>query len=85
MQNTLTDLNNYLFEALERIHDDNMTDDELDKELKRCDATVKVADAIIHNGELALKTMQHLDNYGYETDHKALAPMLTAKAKSGGV
>ena len=57
MQNTLTDLNNYLFEALERIQDDDLDEEGLNKELKRCDATVKVADAIIHNGELALKTM----------------------------
>ena len=57
MQNTLTDLNNHLFEALERLNDDDLDDAGLEKEIKRCDATVKIADAIIHNGELALKTM----------------------------
>lgn len=80
MQNTLTDLNNYLFEALERIQDDDLDEEGLNKELKRCDATVKVADAIIHNGELALKTMQHMDAYGLKNGRDVkLAPMLTAE------
>ena len=82
MQNTLTDLNNHLFEALERLNDDDLDDAGLEKEIKRCDATVKIADAIIHNGELALKTMQHLDAYGLEPGKDvSLAPMLTAKDK----
>lgn len=80
MKNTLTDLNNHLFEALERLQDDDLDEAGLDKELKRCDATVKVADMIIRNGELALKTMQHLDEYGASKDAK-LAPMLTAEEK----
>lgn len=79
MKNTLTDLNNYLFEALERLQDDDLDESGLDRELKRCDATVKVADAIIHNGELALKTMQHMDEYGLSGKNADLAPMLTAR------
>lgn len=35
MKNTLSDLNNYLFEAIERINDDELSMEELDKELKR--------------------------------------------------
>ena len=35
MKNTLSDLNNYLFEAIERINDDDLSDEELDKEIKR--------------------------------------------------
>lgn len=81
MQNTLTDLNNYLFEALERINDDDLSEEEFDREMKKCDATVKVADKIIQNGELALKTMQHLDAYGLTREEDGLAPMLTARGK----
>ena len=81
MKNTLTDLNNHLFEALERLQDDDLDEAGLDKELKRCDATVKVADMIIRNGELALKTMQHLDEYGLSSKDTKLAPMLTAEEK----
>ena len=35
MKNTLADLNNYLFEAIERINDDNLDDAQLEKEIKR--------------------------------------------------
>lgn len=35
MKNTLSDLNNYLFEAIERITDDELTDEALDKEKRR--------------------------------------------------
>lgn len=64
MKNTLVDLNNYLFESLERIQDDSLTDEELDREIKRSDAVQKVAKTIIDNGQLALNTKKHLDEYG---------------------
>lgn len=78
MKNTLTDLNNYLFEQLERLNDDELTDEELDRELKKAETVTKVAGMIIQNGALAFKTMQHLDEYGYNTK-KAVPQMLVAK------
>ncbi len=65
MKNTLSDLNNALFEAIERIQDDDLTDEQLEKEIKRAAAVTKVSEVIIRNGELALKTMEHLNEYGY--------------------
>lgn len=65
MRNTLSDLNNILFEALEKIIDPD-SDEEMENELKRCDAITKVAEVIIKNGELALKAAKHSDEYGYE-------------------
>lgn len=35
MKNTLADLNNYLFESIERLNDDGLTNEELEKEIKR--------------------------------------------------
>ena len=67
MKNTLADLNNYLFEQIERLNDDELTDEQLDRELKKTDSIVKVSEKIIQNGELAFKTMQHMDEYGYGT------------------
>ena len=64
MKNTLGDLNNYLFEALERITDDSLTDEQLEKELNRSEMVTKVAESIIHNGELALKAKKHADEWG---------------------
>ena len=79
MKNNLTDLNNYLFETLERLLDEEMTEEEMHKEITRSQAVTSVAETIIHNGELALKTMKHLNDYGIETPKEALPPMLEAK------
>ena len=78
MNNTLMDLNNYLFEQIERINDDTLTDDELDRELRKTDSIVKVSEKIIQNGELAFKTMQHMDEYGYGTQ-RAIPKMLSSR------
>ena len=79
MKNTLTDLNNYLFEQLERLNDDDLDDEALEREIKKTDSIVKVSEKIIENGELAFKTMKHLDDYGYHPDKGtgSVPPMLT--------
>lgn len=83
MKNTLTDLNNYLFETLERLTDDNLTEEDMKKEITRSQAVNAVATTIVQNGELALKTMKHLNDYGIETPEKAIPPMLqTLKPES---
>ena len=77
MKNNQNDLNNYLFEALERLLDDDMTEEQMRKEIARAQAVTAVAEAVIHNGELALKTMHHLNEMGYGANKKteALAPV----------
>jgi len=50
LKNTLNDLNNYLFEAIERLNDDDLSEEQLDKEIKRSEAVQKVAKTIIENG-----------------------------------
>jgi len=72
MKNTLSELNNILFEQLERLNDDSLTDEQLEMQLKK---TVKVSEKIIANGELAFKAIQHKDKY-YGTGGKSLSPML---------
>lgn len=67
MKNTLTDLNNYLFESIERLNDDDLTDEQLEKEIRRSEAVQKVAKVIIDNGSLALQAQKHFDEYGIET------------------
>lgn len=82
MKNTLTDLNNYLFEQLERLNDDELTDEQLERELRKTDSIVKVSEKIIQNGELAFKTMQHMDNYGYNAaTNRAVPPMLDTRGE----
>lgn len=74
MKNTLSDLNNVLFEQLERLNDDELTGDQLEMQLKKTDQIVKVSEKIIANGELAFKAIQHKDKY--YGGGKALPPML---------
>jgi hypothetical protein len=79
MKNTLTDLNNYLFETLERLTDADMTEEQMKKEIVRSQAVTSVATTIIQNGELALKTIKHLNDYGIETSKESLPAMLEMK------
>ena len=60
MKNTLVDL----FESIERITDDDLTDEQLEKEIKRSDAVQKIAKTIIENGHLALSARKHIDDQG---------------------
>lgn len=78
MRNTLTDLNNYLFESLERLNDDNLNADELEVEIARSKAVVGIADKIIDNSRVALETIKHMDEYGRDVSHY-VAPMLMTK------
>ena len=66
MRNTLSDLNNILFETLERIVDADPNSEEIKIEISRSESVTKIAEAIIKNGELALKAAKHSDEYGYE-------------------
>ena len=68
MKNTLSDLNNYLFEAIERINDDELSMEELDKEIKRSESVNKIAKTIIDNGNQALQAKKHFDVYGSAED-----------------
>lgn len=61
MKNTLDDLNNYLFESIERLNDDSA---DLDMEIKRSEAIQKVAQKIIESGKLKLDARKHFDEYG---------------------
>lgn len=64
MQNKLIDLNNHLFETLERLNDENLNEEEIEKEINRSKAITDVAQTIINNGELMFKAQKHYDEYG---------------------
>ncbi len=81
MNNTLTSLNNYLFEQIERINDDGLSDEDLEKQLKKADAIVKISENIIRNGELAFKTIQHMDRSGYRKENRTIPAMLSAEGE----
>lgn len=82
MKNTLLDLNNHLFEQIERLNDEDLTDEEIERELKRAEGMTKIAATIIQNSELAYKTMVHMDEYGYNVDNRPVPEMLNYKRET---
>ena len=59
MKNKLIDLNNALFEQLDRLGD---TDLILDDEIKRARAMATIAEKVIDNAETALKAVKIINN-----------------------
>ncbi|MCH4414473.1 hypothetical protein [Staphylococcus haemolyticus] len=61
MKNTLNDLNNHLFEQLERLNDEDLKGDDLQQEIQRSKAVSSVAQNIINNGSLVLEAQKFRD------------------------
>lgn len=55
MENKLTDLNNILFEQIERLNDDDLHGEALKQQIKRSRAIESVAGMIIANANTVLK------------------------------
>ncbi|MDR1575196.1 MAG: hypothetical protein LBS37_04245 [Treponema sp.] len=63
MKNKLSDLNNHLFEQLERLHDDDLVGEDLTREISRAQAMCHVAGQIISNGRLVLDASKAADEF----------------------
>lgn len=53
-KNRLLDLNDHLFEQLERLNDDDLKGEDLDQEIKRAASISNISKQIIDTGRLAL-------------------------------
>ena len=62
MKNTLGDLNNHLFAQMERLGDEDLKGEELERELGRAKAVTSVASQIIANGHLVLRAQEFADD-----------------------
>lgn len=74
MNNDLNSLNNYLFEELERLNDDETLDkdDNLQKELKRAKAISGISTAIVSNAKLILDAKKYADELGINNESEVL-------------
>lgn len=74
MKNNLNSLNDYLFEQLERLNDDEELekDGALEKELKRAKAITSVSTAIVNNAKLVLDVKKYADEIGANNENEVL-------------
>jgi len=64
MKNRLIDLNNHLFAELERLTEEGLSAEQIEREVKRADAVVAVSEQIIRNADTALKAATLVANHG---------------------
>ncbi|MCI6191208.1 MAG: hypothetical protein MR691_14985 [Clostridium sp.] len=66
MKNNLSDVNNYLFEELERLNDDETLEDEgnFKKEIQRAKAVSNICSTIVANANLILNAKKYADELG---------------------
>ena len=66
-KNKLLDLNNHLFEALERINDESLEGEKLQEEIARAKTITQIGNTIISNASLALEAKKYKDEFGMGT------------------
>lgn len=60
----MMDLNNHLFEQMERLNDDDLSTEELEKEIKRAKAMTNLSSQIIANAALGISAEKLKAQYG---------------------
>ncbi len=77
MQNSMTDLKNYLFEQIERVNDDSLDDEGLERAIKRSKAVTETAKTIVEISKTQLDALKYAtEELGIETKPEAVAQML---------
>ena len=64
MKNKLTDLNNHLFAQLERLGDEDLSEEEMKKEIERSKAITNISNSIINNAKVILDASKFLEDSG---------------------
>ena len=81
MKNTLSDLNNYLFEQIERLNDDSLTGEELEIQMARSKAIGDMSEKVIDNVKLQLEATKLVCEYGRSEDATANLPKMIGNGK----
>lgn len=74
MKTNLNEVNNYLFEELERLNDDEelKQDDNFNKEIKRAKAISSLCSTIVSNANLILSAKKYADELGVKNENDVL-------------
>ena len=83
MKNRLSDLNDHLFAQLERLSDEDLSPEDLEKEAKRGEAMVSVADQIIRNAALQVQAAKIAWDAGIDPAPYLPTPAVKAPAIKG--
>ena len=79
--NKLMDLNDYLFEELQRLNNRDLTQDQLNMEIKISKQIVSVSQTIINNASLLFQAKKHFDSQKVENNE--VAPLLRLGDSNG--
>ena len=64
MANNLTNLNDILFDQIRRLEKDDLSDEALEKEIKKSEQLTKLSAVVLNNAKLALDAQKQFDEYG---------------------
>jgi len=73
MRNKIKDLNNHLFAQLEKISDEDLTAEQIEKEVVRSKSIVDLSNAIVSNAKITLEAAKML-----EKDHPSTASAIAS-------
>jgi hypothetical protein len=93
MKNKLNDLNDHLFAQLERLSDESLSQEGLDKEVQRTNSIVSVSEQVINNAQIALNAAELVAKHGCgnwenmlpNIEGKPTPPMIEGKPKPQGL
>lgn len=83
MKNKIQDLNDHLFAQLERLNDEDLTQEELEKEIQRTKAVTAVSNQIISNAKLALDATRLQVEFGTPTRKEVVLPKMLETKPDG--
>lgn len=78
MKNKLSDLNDHLFQQLERLSKEDLTTEQIAKEVTRTEALVKVSEQIIGNATLTLRAAELVAEHSGRGAFEHMLPMMGA-------
>lgn len=64
MRNKLINLNDHLFEQLERLNDEDLTPEQLEQEIKRSKAMADIGKVIVDNVRAVVEGIKVVNEYG---------------------
>lgn len=62
--NSLADLNAILFNQIQKIQNEDATDEEIEKEIKKSEAITKLSSQVLSSANIALQAQKQFDEFG---------------------